>query len=222
MRIRPISFSSEMVLAILGGLKTQTRRPVKHKYPLTGAPSIIIPSEHEEGFGFHTEEDEFIKCPYGSVGDTLYVREGLVRRQNGYAAYAADGKQVLIGGPGINEGVPWGWKRNYLPPMFMPRYASRITLEITSVHAERLQSISREDAIAEGLSALTKDGSTIKYGIPDRDGLPGDDDFGWHWHEWHQDPIRAYRVLWEKITAYGSWDLNPWVWVIKFMEVKHD
>jgi len=102
----------------------------------------------------------------------------------------------------------------------MPRWASRITLEITAVRVERLHDISEADAVAEGLACITKDGDrTRKYGIPDADGMPGTDDHGWPWNEWRSDPREAYRKLWESINGPGSWDLNPWVWVIEFKRV---
>lgn len=111
-------------------------------------------------------------------------------------------------------------KQQWRPSIFMPRWASRITLEITSVEAERLQRITTEDAKAEGLACLTKDdGQTWKYGIADRDGWPGNDDDGWHWHEWDVDPVAAYKRLWEQINGAGSWEKNPWVWVIKFKRI---
>ena len=102
----------------------------------------------------------------------------------------------------------------------MPRWASRITLEITGIRVERLLEISEEDAKAEGLSAITKDGTLIKYGIADRDGLPGNDDHGWHWQEFERDPRNAYHKLWEQINGAGSAVANPWVWVIEFKRVE--
>lgn len=102
----------------------------------------------------------------------------------------------------------------------MPRWASRITLEIVAVRVERLNEISEPDAKAEGLKALSKDGTLVKYGIPDRDGLPGNDDYGWHWKEWERDPRQSFRRLWESLNGPGSWDANPWVWVIEFRRVE--
>jgi len=94
-------------------------------------------------------------------------------------------------------------------------------IEITSVRLEKLQDISEEDAIAEGLKALTKDnGQTIKYGIPDADGMPGKDDFGWPWMEWNASPVLACKKLWEQINGPGAWDKNPWVWAIEFKRVE--
>ena len=99
----------------------------------------------------------------------------------------------------------------------MFRWASRILLEIADIRIERLQSISREDAIAEGLACFSKDGRIYKYGIPDRDGLPGSDNIGWDWQKWQENPITFYLLLWDSINGKshpsGS---NPWVWAIDF------
>ena len=116
-----------------------------------------------------------------------------------------------------------GWVSKHRPSIHMPRWASRITLEIAGVRIERLQDISEEDAKAEGLSTVTKDGRLYKWGIPDRDGLPGTDDDGWPWTQWDTDPRQAFRRLWDSI--YGSdpakcWDANPWVWVNCFRRVE--
>lgn len=96
-----------------------------------------------------------------------------------------------------------------------------IRLEITNVRAERLQDISEADASAEGFPRLSKDGGrTYKYGIPDKDGLPGNDDIGWHWSKWCNNAREAFRLLWSDIYGAGAWDLNPWVWVIEFKRLE--
>lgn len=106
------------------------------------------------------------------------------------------------------------------PSIFMPRWACRFLLEIVSVRLEQLNTISPTDAIAEGLTSLSKDdGRTFKYGIPDFDGWPGTDDIGWAWQSWNSDPRVAYRTLWERINGRNSWDANPWVWVIEYKRV---
>lgn len=108
----------------------------------------------------------------------------------------------------------------WTPSIHMPRWASRITLGVTGIRMERLQDISDEDAMAEGLKRMTKDGVLDKYGIPDADGMPGTDDMGWPWTKWDASPVTAYKKLWEKIHGPGSWDKNPLVWVIEFESVK--
>lgn len=104
--------------------------------------------------------------------------------------------------------------------IFMPRWASRITLEVTEVRLQRLQDITEEDARAEGLTCLSKDGGRIfKWGIPDRDGLPGEDDDGEHWQNWSLTARDAYARLWDAINGAGSWASNPWVWAISFRRI---
>lgn len=100
----------------------------------------------------------------------------------------------------------------------MPRQASRIALDVLSVGIERLQAIGADDVAAEGLRKITKDGSLWKWGIPDRDGLPGTDDHGWPWRKWDVDPRAAFARGWDDINgARGhTWESNPWVWVVSF------
>ncbi len=179
--------------------------------------------------------ESVLLCPYGQPGDRLWVRETFAiehQVEHDQNPPHADGRPIKhddeIGwhqphyiasdaAPELcydGDGEPTVlWK----PSIHMPRWASRITLEVTGVRVERLQDISEADAKTEGLKAITKDnGHTVKYGIPDRDGLPGNDDAGWHWSEWCTSPVAAYRKLWEQINGPGSWDANPWVWVVEF------
>ncbi len=153
-----------MVRAILDGRKTQTRRVIKEKLM--------------RGEGAHVNN-----CPYGKPGDRLWVRETwqgplfydeIPEDWNSdkyktpeYCYYKASGDSCDFTDSDDNFVERWS------PSIHMPRWASRILLEVTNVRVERLHDISEEDAIAEGLKAITKDGKTIKYGIPDRDGYPG-------------------------------------------------
>ena len=217
MKERPILFSAPMVLAILGGRKTQTRRKIKD----TGLYAI---DDRYHGSDVAQRERECLatRCPYGQPGDRLWVREtfadllgtGIERitGDHGRYAYAADTPPGSYGDECRKDyGIKWR------PSIHMPRLASRITLEITGVRVERLQEISEADALAEGIKAITKDGGqTIKYGIPDADGFPGTDDHGWAWKDWQYCRRTAYRDLWQRINGPGSWDKNPWVWVIQF------
>ena len=237
---RPILFSAPMVRATLAGQKTMTRRVIK-EHPLEGPADAIFPDGSGKGFvawwgpGPHTAEktaklypgEDGFKCPYGQVGDRLWVRESWKtyasldhlppREISTWAAieYSAGGSNVV--GQESLHGM--GKSR---PSIFMPRWASRITLEITGVKVERLQDITDIDAMAEGLSRLSKDALTFKYGIPDRDGLPGNDDCGWHWKEWTANPGVAFKKLWDSIngkTPGKSWDDNPYVWAVSFKRV---
>lgn len=178
------------------------------------------------------------KCPYGKPGDRLWVKENFTfinvdRERNLLCiAYDADGKSLptrvdrivtaeqLADFMGDERDKIDPFKRRKYPAMFMNRWASRITLENEEIKVERLLDISEEDAIAEGLACVTKDGSLYKYGIPDSDGLPGTDDFGWPWNEWDADPRKAYFRLWDKIHGVDSHKANPWLWVPCFKVVK--
>ena len=135
------------------------------------------------------------QCRYGKPGDLLWVRESWSKRTDGTIVYAADE---------IAEKVYWK------PAMFMNRWASRITLEVTGVRVERLLDISESDAIAEGVhpdpcERQDDDGDGFF-----RIGAVRGDSF----------PIARYAVLWESINGTGSWESNPWVWVIEFTKVK--
>lgn len=237
---KPILFSGAMVRAILDGRKTQTRRawkmPPGFDWTSEGYNGGVIYPKEEGKHGIPRGcSGEYFSCsvdeifsPYGRPDDRLWVRETWQGwRQTNYEydeweemvspknrhddfyepVYKADG-----------ENFPEKWQ----PSIFMPREYSRIDLLIKDIRVERLQDISEQDALAEGLKAITKDGGqTIKYGIPDRDNLPGNDNYGWSWDEWEISPINAYRKLWDSINAKTHpWASNPWVWVIDFERIK--
>jgi hypothetical protein len=185
---RPILFSGPMVRAILEGKKTATRRIVKRQGDMEFDPAD--PHFGPYWLSYVTDADgeaARVRCPYGSPGDRLWVREG----------HALDGSQVFYraghaeaqsSGPRVD--IRWR------PSIFMPRRASRITLEITGVRVERLQQISEADAMAEGCPLINPD--------PFIPGHGGSSASGW------------YSQLWEDINGAGSWDANPWVWVVEF------
>ncbi|MBC4256638.1 hypothetical protein H8M44_12325 [Klebsiella pneumoniae] len=234
MKERGVIFNGEMVRAILHGRKTQTRRPIKWKQ--TRFTEI---GEREDGSNWPWSEDAehacdfWHPCPFGAVGDRIWVRETFQGPLFDYdlmdsyckdptpfenpefCVYKADG----VPAPefyNADDELHCCWR----PSIHMPRWASRIMLEITDVRVERLNSINEHDAIAEGLAEISKDWRTYKYGVPDRDGYPGTDDCGWPWHEWECYPISAYSKLWESIYGADSWQANPWVWVIEFKRVE--
>lgn len=125
-------------------------------------------------------------CPYGQVGDRLWVRETSLPKASG-KIYRADFSEFDAAGLG---GMYGGWK----PSIFCKREHSRITLEIVEVRVEKLNDISQADAQAEGWNQFADDG---------RNPAP-------------LDPRSWYRGLWDQINGNGSWERNPWVWVIKF------
>jgi hypothetical protein len=157
------------------------------------------------------------RCPYGQVGDRLYVREALRKS----TVHGPKGPLIEYAADGVVLDDPWRWRLKSLGARYCPREYSRFTLEIVEIRVERLHAISEEDAIGEGFAKITKDGGiTCKYGIPDRDGYPGTDDLGWPWEWWNVDPRKSYARLWELINGPGSWAPNPWVWVVKFQRIR--
>ena len=197
MKERPILFSAPMVRAILDGRKTQTRRIVNKKH---------LPFLANITGNFLDGKWNQRPLPYGKPGDRLWVRESFNHDGNHYI-YAAD----------LNDAGVQKWAAKWKPSIHMPRSASRILLEITGVRVERLQDISEEDAIAEGISRVPFrpcDGWPIcdGYMVGKDDGVTG----------LAAKASTAYKKLWESINGPGSWDLNPWVWVVelKVLEVK--
>lgn len=238
MKERPILFNGEMVRAILDGRKTQTRRMVKPqpfedgyfegtpsfdqfaKQCCTADPRIAEFSAEAVGGGAWREEA--VLCPYGTWGDSLWVRETWkpdVDDMTSTIRYRADGANISIqntksaadawlGVRRDEEQYPYFEEPKWRPSIFMPRWASRITLEITDIRVERLNSISEQDAIAEGLRIFNEDNANLYYSsIAHELEWPND---------WQLDPVDAYRALWEIINGKGSWDANPWVWVVEF------
>lgn len=210
---RPILFSAPMVRALLSGAKTQTRRLVKH-------PNVVdVDAWADAGgglweMGVHeagsTAGMGKLRCPYGAPGDRLWVRETWTevvplsggRLQPGdHPASRSDGSPTQIwyradGGISpvdrlFDDGPRWK------PSIHMPRWASRIDLEVTAVRVERLQDISPEDAMAEGVRC------DCMHPVPMCKGN-----------------IDAFRDLWESINGAESWASNPWVWVISFTKVR--
>lgn len=219
---RPILFKGEMVRAILEGRKTQTRRVVKlPKNHVWGNffDGQVCPENDLSSLGYPVDE---LRCPYGQTGDRLWVRETwqgplvdddieerpVDLESPKYCAYAADGSKA----PEFMDADD-NLQRRWRPSIHMPRWASRITLEITGVRVERLQKISDANAISEGV-----EGHYIE------------DD--WYWRNYRLTdeeaavspmltcPRESFRSLWESISGPGSWMENPWVWVIEFKRVQ--
>ena len=222
MKERPILFSSPMVRAILDGRKTQTRRVCKGQRELS-----------------NVHDFQLDRCPFGQPGDRLWVREtwriGAWDQDAGCVAldYSADGfaRREWIQVPdndlflklwqqscddayaaglhpfdGFFKWEPGQSPCRWRPSIHMYRWASRITLEITGVRVERLNDISDADAKFEGASF--------------HDGL-GVGHSGWR-HDFgdvHADARSSFARLWESINGAGSWNANPWVWVIEFRRV---
>lgn len=194
MKERPILFSGEMVRAILEGRKTQTRRILK---PNSDSP-------------FQT------KCPYGQPGDRLWVRETwAVRPDYDRLPPSQCGDEGMWWRASLSL-CPDGYEAchgKWRPSIHMPRWASRITLEITSVRVERLQDISEEDAVKEGIEPVYFEKNFDKKAIKAYKHYFDSSYAG-------ADAIGSFRSLWQSINGAESWDANPWVWVIEFKRVE--
>ena len=204
---RPILFSYPMVRAIINGTKTQTRRVVKAECPpgcdgverqfhfATGTPfwRFSTPVSMEPGF----------TCPYGEPGDRLWVRET-------HQAFWIDDQRPDLD---FAESKGVGWRVGYVatagvedmhdmdkgvgvwcrPSIHMPRWASRITIELTDVSVERVQNISEDDARAEGVYPIESDGMAHRT---------------------------EFAILWDQINhVRAPWASNPWVWALTFRKV---
>ncbi|HDZ9806810.1 TPA: hypothetical protein RU387_002544 [Klebsiella pneumoniae] len=208
---RGMIFNGEMVRAILDGRKTQTRRPIKWKQ--TRFTEI---GEREDGSKWPWSEDAehacdfWHPCPFGAVGDRIWVRETFCTVDD---TQYGGGKWVdYRATPKFEASHPAGWDcapndaeaLKWRPSIHMPRWASRILLEITDVRVERLNAISQEDAQAEGME-LT--GWRPTYSDPDSGGEV-------------LTPYDNFAQLWESIYGEESWKANPWVWVIELKRVE--
>lgn len=199
---RPILMTPENAQKCHEGTKTQMRRSIKPQ------PLGISWFEHQQGWCARVREDMgsaehpayvMMPCPYGKVGDRLWVRE----------AWAFPGEEALMyrGNPeDVALYKKWMKGENYpkitwTPSIHMPRWACRTVLEITRIRVERLQEISEQDALAEGVRV--KPDAEIAARVA------------------RETPARMeYWALWESINGAGSWALNPWVWVLTFRRVK--
>lgn len=222
---KPILFSAPMVRAILAGQKAQTRRavkgnPVEMVRLMRKIKALDGYDEPTGEFGFcetHSRViNKHVKCPYGQPGDRLWVRETWCPANSDdgpVVLYKADtGRRYLVDESypvdydkfpaGKGAWTAWagdvesGSDKAYRPSIFMPRWASRITLKVTNVRVQRLQDISEEDAKAEGVVEA-----------------PG----GWWSAAEGQSGTTAraaFGILWDSIN--GTWDANPWVYAITF------
>ena len=227
---RPILFSAPMVRAILDGRKTQTRRIINPQPYIDGMGNFCWNGRNfgQDSNGpciqaiaspIPSSKTKRICCPYGKPGDLLYIKEAAwmwcEKKPNGttktgkqkwlyeplreapvvYCADHPDKPTLKIAHE--ETGNEWGWRKKI--GRFLPRWASRTTLEIVSVRVERLQDISECDAKAEGSYVCDYFGRRLL----DQSSNQG-------CYKW------GYRSIWESINGSGSWNFNPFVWVVEF------
>lgn len=198
MEERPIIMGAESVRAILEERKTQTRRVVKDSF-------LFRFDDYPRFWG----QDEYLKKrmikegPF-QVGDRLYVKEAWAKCPDGGHLYRADPMFI-----GCEKGdFAWDWKS----PLFMPREASRITLEITDIRVEMVQDITEEGAKAEGIKVLPLQDES--------------DPSAWYQYApgifQARSAIKSYELLWDSLNAKRGypWESNPWVWVVSFKVVQ--
>lgn len=208
---RPILFNGDMVRAVLDGRKTQTRRIVKPQ-PVEWRPgswswpaAFTTEKPYPWTLAWHEPHrpETIGTCPFGEPGDRLWVRETWsdfcplwehwcgcgteqMQAERHRRIYRADGEP---------EGRV-GWRGKWVPSIHMPRWASRLTLDVVSVRVERLQDITEADALAEGFAPGTEDllgGAVARLSARD-----------------------YFQNTWQEIYGFASWDANPWVWVVAF------
>ena len=228
---RPILFSGPMVKAILEGRKTQTRRVIAESEDLVelGPEGEFVFVHNPKCPGYcdyacasrgEINHGHVGYCPYGITGDRLWVRESMHRDEAGPWHYSADCESVLAAQKDASAMMIWVHhkEQDHCPSIFMPRWASRITLEIAKVRVERLQEINKHDVEAEGIGRYRREPGQ-EGGFPDgwQDLRPGYGGSVWVPSAYKD----AFRVLWDSINAKRGfgWDENPWVWVVEFRRI---
>lgn len=221
MKERPILFSAPMVRAILDGRKTQTRRIVKTSV----APWLLDPAHGwDDAYVLDPENELVARCPFGAPGDRLWVKEtwqawrcvsaeadeweAITKAVRGDLTlkewFAENGEQPVEYRATSETVGPW------TPAIFMQRWASRITLEVTDVRVERLQAITEEDARAEGFPLPGPQPTKLRVTHPDGRVESSQVETVFF------DARGNFCALWEGINGRGSWDANPWVWIVGF------
>ena len=222
---RGMIFNGEMVRAILDGRKTQTRRVIQSAARTMQARGLEVISHRAPGDKWYgdyvfsmrdrngvwhdfTNEQLLAKCPFGQPGDRIWVRETWAEAGAGAPDLKLYRANYPAHVPTHYENVPPAEDVRWTPSIHMPRWASRILLEITDVRVERLNDISEEDARAEGII----DGGCLNCGEPEPCGCANPE----------PDATDAFAYLWQSIYGQENWNANPWVWVIEFNRIEGD
>lgn len=212
MKERPILFSTEMARAILEGRKSQTRRIIKYPkiYKLNELIGWKIKPHKDTpvlfSFWYGTKYTlPAFRCPYGQPGDVLWVKETFLIEKSIedkiHYEYKSDYSETMA------DDVCWK------PSIFMPKEASRLKLKVTDIRVERVQDITEEDAIAEGVEYV------------DNQRVEGEEDLCRIYLDYMDNESilmsakSSYKSLWSKINGKDSWKSNPWVWVVEFEKI---
>lgn len=225
MKERPILFTGPMVRAIIEGRKTVTRRVMKYQphedaSVTVGNYNVTVVDRHgeqqpgPEAFGaWWSDGERGCICPHGQPGDRLWVRE----------AWAADAQVDAIAPRDLSQGEPIWYPADFSvrqtgcsmiskgrgrPSIHMPRWASRILLEITAVRVERLHDITEDQAEEEGVERPENITNVDVWDGAERELFNA-----------MNQPRARFRRLWSDINGSESWDANPWVWVVEFKRV---
>lgn len=224
MKERPILMSGPNIPPLLDGSKTQTRRALRaslvesinfmggngdDELATIDSADIKFMEWRDDDGKVHGPEwcvasaeypEEGVvplgQCPHGVPGDRLWVKETWMHREGGVMRDAAGGVEDSFDDEIIYRAAQPNAIGRWKPSIFMPRWASRILLEVTAIRVERLQDISEADAWAEGCEGYDDDVTGGKSGY------------------------REYAELWESINGAGSWLENPWVWVVEFKRIE--
>jgi hypothetical protein len=221
---RPILFSTAMIKAILAGNKTMTRRVIKNMDLIQDVEDGIPYFEDEYG-DYHKTAT---RCPYGFPGGLLYVRETTCIAPKNWAApddscipdYDGDLRSVSFKADGHSESAMRDYGLKWTPSIHVPKWATRIWLEVKDIRAERLQDITPGDAIKEGID-LDSDFANLCQNILDNCGSYSHDVEG------NSSEIATFKKLWDSINGKPrkngkdiSWNSNPWVFAVSFDVLK--
>lgn len=232
----PSECSIHYMLGAESWLPENERSPLRHHWEAWGGKLFDV---RPEGHlcGSHT-----VRCPYGAPGEMLWVRESHQRFDKGscdqhvwYTSGRNDNAYVARTRPEIDQDAPWprdaagpaGGTVYGVPSIHMPRWASRILLEIVSVRVERLRDISEDDARCEGVDPPATERDEHDWKIcPQCGGTGLHGALGANLGFMEVDCVdcdthaKRFRHLWSSINGDAAWEANPWVWVVEFKRVQ--
>lgn len=229
MTSHPLLLSTPMVLAFLAGRKRVTRRIPTCANSLVDGRRVSGKTWKDYDFDMSDYVIDPGPSPAGNYGPYFKIRSRAYDTRHRIYPIYQPGDKIWFRetwAPSY-KGDKFFYKADYKedykpdhkwrPSIHMPKSACRLWADCGTVTCEHLNDITEEQAKKEGLACITKDGGrTYKYGIPDRDGYPGTDDYGWHWQDWDINPVVAFKMLWQSIHGPDSWSANPPVYAINF------